>query len=507
MNLGRNVLWNLGAFVWLTGVILVVTPFMARRMGLDAFGVWAVLTAIIGYLTTLDFGIGNAIIRHLAFETSRGRTPQAHDVLRTGVTLQLAIGVLVALLFHALVPAVALRWLRIPPGLEADTLDSFRISAFTVFFGLVTPAFAAAPAALRRFDILAVRTVLLVSLQYLAVVGVLARGGGLPEVALAYAAGSLLILGFFAVSASRLLPGIRLIPGWDRAAAGQLLRFGRGKFPAQVGVNLMQQLDRVAVAAFLPVALAGYYAVPLRIAQRLGTIVEQVAAPFYPAITAHLASGSRDVLRHEFRIGARIVAIAVCGTVAVLGGLARPLLAVWMGGDFADHGTTPFRILLAGYAAGVMFTLPSVAADAAGRPGINGRYLMLGATLHVVLLWLWVPRFGLTGAAAAVLCGFLVPLIMGIPAIHRAVPVLPSVRMIVSDCLSPVLAGAVVGTGSAALALQPFPSSGVLPLLATFAAASLAYVLILVLTGGFRAADLRRIARSLTPDSSGAGRA
>jgi len=264
------------------------------------------------------------------------------------------------------------------------------------------------------------------------------------------------------------------------------------KFPAQLSVTLLQQFDRVALGSLLPVAMVSFYAVPLRISQRLGQVAENVAGPFYPAVTSHLAAERIETLRRQYRQGTRMVMGAVCGAIAVLGGLAGPLLGVWMGVDFASHGTWPFRLLLLAYGASALFTLPSVAADAAGRPGIPAAFMVVGSLVHVAFIWLAVPHFGLSGAAGGVLLGFLLPLLSGVPTMHLRIAALPPLRSLFSEVRSAVLAGAISGLAAWAMSHAAYPSSGPLALIISLAVCSLLYLGLVFLLGGLRVEELRR---------------
>lgn len=49
-----------------TIISLVYTPFMLRKMGQSEFGLYSLTASVVGYLTILDFGFGNAIVRYTA---------------------------------------------------------------------------------------------------------------------------------------------------------------------------------------------------------------------------------------------------------------------------------------------------------------------------------------------------------------------------------------------------------------------------------------------------------
>lgn len=43
---------------------LLYTPYMLRMMGQEEYGLYSLVASVVSYLTMLDFGFGNAIVRY-----------------------------------------------------------------------------------------------------------------------------------------------------------------------------------------------------------------------------------------------------------------------------------------------------------------------------------------------------------------------------------------------------------------------------------------------------------
>lgn len=56
-----------------TLVGLLYTPFMLRCLGQNEYGLYSLVASVIAYLTILDFGFGNAIIRYTAKFRAEGK--------------------------------------------------------------------------------------------------------------------------------------------------------------------------------------------------------------------------------------------------------------------------------------------------------------------------------------------------------------------------------------------------------------------------------------------------
>ena len=52
---------------------LLYTPYMLRMMGQSEYGLYSLVASVIAYLTIMDFGFGNAIIRYTAKFRAEGK--------------------------------------------------------------------------------------------------------------------------------------------------------------------------------------------------------------------------------------------------------------------------------------------------------------------------------------------------------------------------------------------------------------------------------------------------
>ncbi|WP_279179673.1 lipopolysaccharide biosynthesis protein [Parabacteroides johnsonii] len=77
---------------------LLYTPFMLRMMGQSEYGLYSLVASVVAYLTVLDFGFGNAIVRYTAKFRAEGKTRQQYEMFGMFFLLYIGVGVL-ALLF------------------------------------------------------------------------------------------------------------------------------------------------------------------------------------------------------------------------------------------------------------------------------------------------------------------------------------------------------------------------------------------------------------------------
>jgi O-antigen/teichoic acid export membrane protein len=177
-----------------------------------------------------------------------------------------------------------------------------------------------------------------------------------------------------------------------------------------------------------------------------------VSVAFLPAATQLQAL--RDRARFEelvFR-AEKLVALAVLPAAALLVVFAEPILSLWLGPEFAERSAWPLRLLVAGYALSALGTVPAVACDAVGRPGVTTAFSLAGAAFNVSLCVVLIPRFGITGAAAVILCQSLVSLPIFLWFASRRVLSLRVSDLLLRSLLRPA-AAAVLASGAMLLVL------------------------------------------------------
>lgn len=77
---------------------LLYTPFLLRMLGKSEYGLYSISASIIAYLTILDFGFGNAIVRYTAKYRAEGKKEEQYKAFGFFFILYCAIGVIALVL-------------------------------------------------------------------------------------------------------------------------------------------------------------------------------------------------------------------------------------------------------------------------------------------------------------------------------------------------------------------------------------------------------------------------
>jgi O-antigen/teichoic acid export membrane protein len=402
-RMGGNLVMTAFSFGWSAVLLVVSVPILVHGLGISAYGVFALASLLLGYAALLDLGLTPALVRAIAVYALNPEPGPLSRVLGTAFTLFLLLGVMSGLLLILVAPFAVTTFLHLPPGLRADARFVIDLAAVGFAANLALTLFTAVPQGLQRLDVYAGRTILLSTLSAAAQIGAVKLGLGLRGVAVGTLAVNLLGLILFVVVARRLLPGVAVRPRFNRWALRQLIGFGALKFVSQLSGLITFQLDRIIVAAFLPIAQVTYYAVPVTITQKLTLIQASFSTAFFPAASEMHAVRDRARLRQLYLGAQKLMLTITMPLVVLIAVLSRSLLSAWLGPRFGAASGTILAVLALGYGLTLLTGMPALIADATGHPHWTATAGAVSAAINVTLTLLFVPRFGAIGAAYALL--------------------------------------------------------------------------------------------------------
>lgn len=116
------------------GVGLLYTPFMLRMMGQSEYGLYSLVASVISYLTILDLGLGNAIVRYTAQYRTEGKRQEQYELFGMFLVLYSVIGGIALVVGIGLYHQVD-AWFG--HTMTLDELEKIRIMLLFLIFNLV----------------------------------------------------------------------------------------------------------------------------------------------------------------------------------------------------------------------------------------------------------------------------------------------------------------------------------------------------------------------------------
>lgn len=195
---------------------------------------------------------------------------------------------------------------------------------------------------------------------------------------------------------------------FDAVLAKRLTVFGSKAYVGSLTGTANQRLDQTLLAAWFPAAQLGLYSV----AVSASSAADSIGFAFRTVASTHIArhSETNEKIAELRRILARFWPILILGTI-VLAVFLPALIPFFYGKAF--HGSIlPAEILLIAQVFYTSKNLLTSAAEAFGDSWLGSKAELIGFVPMFVLLVLLLPRFGIVGAAAAILAAYGIQLLV-----------------------------------------------------------------------------------------------
>ena len=400
-KVARNALYNSAAWAGSVLIALLVTPYVVRKLGIEGYGVYALLTSVVGYYTLLDLGLGQGVTKFVAEFAAHGRTDAVASAIDAALRVQVLVGLAAAsvLMFFA---DPLLHVIGVPGALWRDAKRGTYAVAAGFFFTMVAGTFSAALMGLQRFDVTSRFSLLTNAVLNLTIVLLLHAGYGLKEAVYATTGVALVLLvGYFVVLRVE-LPAWRPSLRYDRAGFRTLFRFSGYAFLAKLAPMFNGYIIRFVVGVMLGPAAVTFYVVPMRIISAIGGFLGSIAVVLFPFTSELAVAGGRNNLERLYVRASRYLLAIAFPVYLVLMVFSFPVLSLWMGSNFARQSAGVLSALAAAYLVSAATMVPGNMALGLGRSRLAA--LFAGGTLAVGLASVFplTTLLGVDGTALAV---------------------------------------------------------------------------------------------------------
>lgn len=323
-----------------TFTALLFTPFLISSFGPAEYGVYTLVIALASYLSLLDLGVGNSIVRFMAKYRANNDVEEQRKFLGATLIYYLAIAAIAGAIGAVLVmafPALYATGLS-PQEIElAQTL--LRLTIVNIVITLATSSFASTVLAYENY--------------------VLVRGSGIASVVLRVGIGFVLLsLGFKSVAifalntilsiATRLLMTgvvvfkLKLVPkfkGIELAKVKEIVAYSGMILLQMVATQINSMADQVLIGALVPASsvVLGVYAVASQVNQYFQSFGGAINGNLMPSVVRLVERGgtAKDLQAEMTRIGRlnfMFVSIIWCGFLV----FGQQFISLWAGSDYND---------------------------------------------------------------------------------------------------------------------------------------------------------------------------
>jgi O-antigen/teichoic acid export membrane protein len=325
--------------------VLLITPYLFRRLGPAGFGTWGVMFTMTIVFSLLETGFSVGVTRFVAQFRARDQRAELNATVGSAVLLMGAAGVLAALV------SVAMAYLA--PGLAAGgEKHDFQVGMAVIGIAMIVrfpfAAYGAALMGYQRYELYNVaQTVTAVAFAVGAVIAIEIGSGVLG---LAVAHGASLVLGglCYALFLLRVDRAVSLLPRFgDRAARRRVGGFGSLALLADSMVFIGQRMDTLVIAAIRDARTAAPFAAATKLAGGLQALTFPFVMLLMPMASDLHARGRHAEIVRRFTIATRVALQITLPTAVGFAIFASDIVQVWLGGSAPKITAAIIAVLMA----------------------------------------------------------------------------------------------------------------------------------------------------------------
>jgi O-antigen/teichoic acid export membrane protein len=431
-------------------IMILLTPFIIRQAGQEAFGLWSLILSILGIFSLIDFGFGTSVMKFSAECRGSQNTERRNQVLSTilGIYLFLALVSMLILIAFSFCFSNVFE-IPVSQSITAGVL-LWKLAVRMVLLNLPLSLFRNLLAGEQKIALTNFIGTLSVILYAIGCWFFLGRGYGIIALAWINLAAMVLEHGAYVFYAFRLIPNLSFsVRFMRREFVREVFSFSFYAFLSNVAALIILRTDPLLVKFFLPLASVAIYAIALKIVEYTHLLTKQFINVLSPVIAELLGSGDRQKLNFilinctKFAlVPALIMSIPLCI-------YSKEAITLWVGPDFTSGAPALIILLITALISVPQMTASNVLTFT-GDHRFTGRAALISSIINIVASIILVHPLGLEGIAAGSLSAVIIVdvfIVVRFACAKYEIPIFQFIKRIIFPLLLPAFAQITVTYG------------------------------------------------------------
>jgi O-antigen/teichoic acid export membrane protein len=381
-------------------VTYLLTPFVLHTIGAEAYGTWAVVTSLTGYLGLIALGVPMASVRYLAQHVAEGDVRKTNEVIGSCLGLYLMVGVAALLVGVGLFGFFTATY-ELSPATAADARAAFGFTILVVSAGFAALLPEGIFAAHGDFVVRNAVRLAALALRLVLTLGWLASQASLVTLALVQLGCVVFDFSLSYLIIRRRYPGIRFsLGGFEWSVVRRIFSFSVYALLLQAGLRLSFETHALVIGAADSLDAVPHFTVASSFVVYLMDLVVAIAAVVMPAATRLKAQDRTAELRETFLKWSKIALSLTLMAGVFLIVLGPRFIAWWIDPSFERPSGQVLQILV--LSSLVFLPVRGVAMPilmGLGKPKAPAIGIVVAGVANLVLSLALVGPLGLAGVA------------------------------------------------------------------------------------------------------------
>jgi O-antigen/teichoic acid export membrane protein len=201
---------------------------------------------------------------------------------------------------------------------------------------------------------------------------------------------------------------------------------------------IMDYLDRFLIGAMVSVGAVAYYSTPYEIVTKLTVIPAALVGVLFPAFSSSFVQDPHRTALLFLR-GVKYVFLSLFPILLSIMTFAYEGLDLWLGAEFARHGTRVLQWLAVGVFFHSLAIIAFALVQAVGRPDLTAKLHFIEMPCYLITVWWLIATRGIEGAAIAWVARVITDTFFLFAFAYRLLPIIPKVILRMAVVMAIVL--------------------------------------------------------------------
>ncbi len=389
--------------LWHIGSRFILTPLIIAKLGLEGYGVWALIFSICSYISMFNVSAGMAYVKFTAEHDANGTYRELSALISSGVLSVGGIALLVCTaIWFARIPVFNL--INVPVDLQSDAETALFLVGLTLLIQMSFGCVLGILAGLQRTDLRYKLMILSSTISFSIALILLSREYGLIALAVGHLCGGVASTIFGWVLVARICPEIRLSPMLISRPALKSIFSLAIKFQfLGLLIRMLRSGLYIAISAICGVSMLAIFDMSRKLISLARTFCGAVIAPLMPAFANLVNSEDKAGWLKLYSLSSKIVLFIAIVSFSGLVVFADKILLIWTGQEF-PLAAWSIRVLVFGQFFAILTGIGTASLRGLGQIRLETQYSVVTAVLTFALIF---PANYLGGYKFVVLSVFL----------------------------------------------------------------------------------------------------
>lgn len=424
-------------------VSFIMMPIFIQELGDRWYGVWAIVSGLIGVYFIFDLGVTSAVSRYISKYVGRDEPEKVNTIINTALAIFLSIG-LVVILITITVSSFSGSFAADPAEVEVIRI-LILLTGISVALEFPFNAFAGIPEAHARYDLLTYIRMATLLLGAFANYFLVTNGFGVIAIAIvAFVTSRISNIGYI-VLARYLFPKLRLSPSLvSREHFRDLFDFSKWSFAVEMTANLPYRFNAMVIGYFLSASWVTHFVVGQRLVEYSNKILYQATNMMTPIFTQYHAKGDIANMHEKLLFIVRLNSILGVLTIGGLITFAELFIKRWIGDSYPEsYEVVCIRIF--GLIGAFIFAAANNVLYAINKHSVIAKVTLFDGLISFIGAIVLVQYMGIVGVALAATVPALIGRAIVIPYLTAKQIKMPPGQLF-GACLPLIILGGVIVT-------------------------------------------------------------